>query len=247
MAASIDTTLKRLFVSGIPADQNNFQQLSDHFKQFGTISKIMISYHGKPDSALVTFASHVEANAAMNSTQLVLGNAGIQVRWGIRSKQAATSQQTSPSSSPSSSSTPSTSPNNSTKKFQCVKCTKILATKKTLQNHMLQLHGEFRCQVCGVVFESGNEYVRHYNSVHSDSKNFARRDSNGPVRNNPMANYLSEYVTETLRCENNALAKKVKKYKKIKSKMDKKLQERLMVLLEGQLNTLISIIFLQMA
>lgn len=50
-------------------------------------------------------------------------------------------------------------------------------------------------------------------------------------------NLHSEHVTEMLRRENSSLIKKVKKYKKSKSKMDKKLQERVMKLLEGQLNT----------
>lgn len=244
-AAPIDITHKRLYVSGIPTDQNNFQQLSDHFKQFGTISKIIISYHGKPDSALVTFASHNEANAAMNSQQPVFGNASIQVRWGIRSKQPATTQQTSASSSslPTSPTSPSSPPGTSKTTFQCEKCKKVLASKQTLRNHTRQMHGEFRCQVCGTVFESGNEYLRHYNSVHSDSKDFARRsvDLNGPVRNNANMNFHSEYVTETLRRENYSLMKKVKKYKKIKSKTDKKMQERLMKLLEGQKNRVIPI------
>lgn len=249
MAASIDTTHKRLYVSGIPTDQNNFQQLSEHFKQFGTISKIIISYHGKPDSALVTFASHNEANLAMNSPQAVFGNAGIQVRWGIRSKQTSTSQQTS-LSSPLSSSSSSSSPSNTSKTtFQCEKCTKILATKRTLQNHMRQMHGEFRCQVCSTVFESGNEYLRHYNSMHSDSKDFARHfgDSNGSVRNNANMNFHPEHVMETLRRENCSLIKKVKKHKKNKSKMDKKLQERLVKLLEGELNTVNSIFSVRMS
>lgn len=175
--ASIDTTHKRLYnvyISGIPADKNDFQHLSDHFKQFGTISKIIIKYHGNPDAALVTFASHNEANAAMNSQLPVLGNAGIQVRWGIRSKQSTTTQQTSASSSSSSPASPSSPPLNTSKTtFQCAKCTKILSTKQTLKNHMRQMHGEFRCQVCGAVFESGRSVEHKYFSFSYKCRRFA--------------------------------------------------------------------------
>lgn len=101
---------------------------------------------------------------------------------------------------------------------------------------MRQMHGEFRCQECSAVFESGNEFLRHYNTLHSDSKDFTRRGSIGTARNNTMLNLHSDYVTETLRRKNKELAKKVKKYKKIKSKMAKmaqEQQERLVALLEG--------------
>lgn len=101
------------------------------------------------------------------------------------------------------------------------------------RSNVVDLHTEF------LFFKSGSEYLRHYNSVHSDSKDFARRsvDSNGSVHHNATMNLHSEHVTEMLRRENSSLIKKVKKYKKSKSKMDKKLQERVMKLLEGQLNT----------
>lgn len=240
MAAPTDPTLKRLYVSGIPPDQNNIQKLSEHFEQFGTISKIIINYHGKAGAALVTFASRNDANAAISSQQPVLGNQTIQVRWGIRTKAKSSSTSQTPSSSSLSASSDSSPLNDTTKiTFQCEKCTKILSTKQTLKNHMRLFHGQFHCQVCSAQFESANDFRKHYNAVHSDSKDFVRRpdDSNELARNNANVNFNHVHLTETmtsLRRENDSLKKKLKKHKKNNAKMAKDLQKRLVKLLEGQ-------------
>lgn len=242
MAAPIDPTPKRLYLSGIPSDQNNIQKLSEHFEQFGTISKIIINYHGNPEAALVTFASHEEANAAISSQHPVLGDPDIIVRWGLRMKSSSTPTQTSSSPSMASSSASSVSPSKDTTKitFQCEKCTKVLSTKQTLKNHMRQMHGEFHCPVCTAEFDTGNEYRKHYNAEHSDSKDFTRRsgDSKEFTRNHANMNFNFDNLTETmtsLRRENDSLKKKLKKHKKSKSKTAKDLQKRLLKLLEGKL------------
>lgn len=154
MAASTDSSPKRLYLSGIPADRNSFSKLSEHFEKFGKISKIIVAYHGDPSTALVTFATHDEANAAMNSSEPVLGIPDILMRWGIRPEKEKSSS--TPQASTSSS---SSSPNTTSKIiFQCEKCTKVLSTKQTLRNHMRTVHAEFDCPECHEKFDSGNEF-----------------------------------------------------------------------------------------
>lgn len=219
--ASVDPSHKRLHLSGIPIDQNNVEILNGHFKKFGTIAKIIIAHGGDPAVALVTFANHKEAHAAMNSQQPVLGNPDIEVRWAVRKAKS-----------------PSTPPK---PPFQCQKCTKFLSTKQTLRNHMRQLHSEFDCPVCRQIFGSANEFRKHYNAQHSDSKDFMNHTSNSKndVRGNGHENYLhlSETVT-SLRGKYDSLKKKLKKHKKDKLKAVHHLQVQLVKLLEGQRKTI---------
>lgn len=234
MLASNDPPLKRLYVSGIAEDQNNIQMLSDYFKQYGVISEVIIGYHGNPDVALVSFASHEEARAAFDDDQAVLGNPDIQVRWVVKGKKSVSEPSTSSSSTSSSSSPSKPSPNLTN---QCQKCSKILASKHSLSNHMRQMHAEFNCPACHTVFESANEFRKHYNAEHSngfvprpmDSKDFFRANSNSTMNID-----LTETLT-TMRHKNASLVKKLKKYKKDKSKTAKNLQKQLVKLLEGQL------------
>lgn len=248
MSTTVDTTHKRLYVSGIPADQNNVQKLSEHFEKFGTISKIIVNYHGQPGAAVVTFASHNDANAAMNNQQPVFGNPGIQVRWGIRTPKQSSTTQSAPQStsssspspaSPASPASPSSPPSqsNANVTFQCEKCSKILSTKQTLKNHMRHFHGQFQCPECPAMFESGNEYRKHYNAVHSDSKDFTQHSNHSKEfgRQNASTYFNFQHVNETLRQENYSLKKKLKKHKKNKLKVHKELQDRLVKLLEGEL------------
>lgn len=110
---------------------------------------------------------------------------------------------------------------------------------------MRQIHGEFHCQVCCEVFESGNDFRKHYNAEHSDTKDFGRRsgDSKEFARNmNSNFEHLTETMT-SLRRENDSLKKKLKKHKKNKSKTAKDLQKRLLKLLEGELNNFKLLIF----
>lgn len=231
MATPVDASLKRLYLSGIPADQNNVQTLSNDLKKFGTISKMIIAYGDDPTAALVTFSSHKEANAAMNSQQPVLGNQDIEVRWGVKATKNPPQKSSSSPSSPSSSSPKAT--------YQCPKCTKILSSKQTLRNHMRCLHTTFDCPECHQVFESANEFRKHYNESHSDSKDSIHRTADtkesvwADAHNNANFIHLNETVT-SLRRKNASLKKKLKKYKKDKSKALHQLQNQLVKLLEGQ-------------
>lgn len=219
MATSAGSSPKRLRLTGVPADRNNIQTLSDYFKQFGTISSIIIEYHGNSDAALVTFSSHEEADAAFNSHDPVLGNQNIKVQWDIRTTK------------PSSKTEASSSSKNST--FQCPKCTKILASRRTLQNHMRQLHTQFNCPACRHIFDSANEFRKHYNAAHSDSKDFSHHTDESKEQNNVNFVRLNETVA-VLHHKNASLKKKVKKHKKDKSKAVDHLKTQLVKLLEGQ-------------
>lgn len=65
----------------IPPGLNTISHLNDHFAKFGTIVNIQVQNEGNPESALVTFASHSEANAAYRSTEAVLNNRFIKLFW----------------------------------------------------------------------------------------------------------------------------------------------------------------------
>ncbi|KAK3864797.1 hypothetical protein Pcinc_029538 [Petrolisthes cinctipes] len=65
----------------IPPGLNTIAHLNDHFSKFGTVVNIQVHHEGSPESALVTFSGHSEANAAYRSTEAVLNNRFIKVFW----------------------------------------------------------------------------------------------------------------------------------------------------------------------
>lgn len=71
-----------LCVANIPADMNTIDKLNSHFKKFGTIVNIQV----KPNisKAFIQFTQHSEAQAALSSTEAVLGNRFIRLFWSKR-------------------------------------------------------------------------------------------------------------------------------------------------------------------
>uniref|UniRef100_T1IBN0 C3H1-type domain-containing protein n=1 Tax=Rhodnius prolixus TaxID=13249 RepID=T1IBN0_RHOPR len=76
----------------VPQGANNITHLNNHFSKFGKIVNIQLMYkyfqkkkevgfEGDPESALITFSSHTEANIAYKSTEAVLNNRFIRVYW----------------------------------------------------------------------------------------------------------------------------------------------------------------------
>ncbi len=58
----------------IPPQVNNIAHMNNHFAKFGSLVNVQVQFEGDPASALVTFASTAEAEAAFNSAEAVLGN-----------------------------------------------------------------------------------------------------------------------------------------------------------------------------
>ncbi|XP_035289551.1 RNA-binding protein 27-like [Anguilla anguilla] len=71
----------KLEVCKIPRDLNNITKLNEHFSAFGTIVNIQVAFGGDPEAALIRYASTGEARRAVSSTEAVLKNRFIQVRW----------------------------------------------------------------------------------------------------------------------------------------------------------------------
>ncbi|XP_073990355.1 zinc finger protein swm isoform X3 [Rhodnius prolixus] len=65
----------------VPQGANNITHLNNHFSKFGKIVNIQVGFEGDPESALITFSSHTEANIAYKSTEAVLNNRFIRVYW----------------------------------------------------------------------------------------------------------------------------------------------------------------------
>ncbi|KAL1117905.1 hypothetical protein AAG570_004218 [Ranatra chinensis] len=65
----------------VPVGVNNITHLNNHFSKFGKILKIQVGFEGDPESALITFSNHTEANIAYKSTEAVLNNRFIRVYW----------------------------------------------------------------------------------------------------------------------------------------------------------------------
>ncbi|XP_018497370.1 zinc finger protein swm [Galendromus occidentalis] len=70
-----------LEVRKIPRAQNNIATLNEFFSKFGTVTNIQVNFQGCPESALVSFSNHGEANAAYRSPEAVLGNRFIRLFW----------------------------------------------------------------------------------------------------------------------------------------------------------------------
>ncbi|XP_066904678.1 RNA-binding protein 26 isoform X6 [Halyomorpha halys] len=65
----------------VPLGVNTITLLNNHFSKFGKIVNIQVGFEGDPESALITFSSHTEANIAYKSTEAVLNNRFIRVFW----------------------------------------------------------------------------------------------------------------------------------------------------------------------
>lgn len=52
---------------------NSIAHLNNHFAKYGTLVNVQVHFEGDPSSALVTFSSPTEAEAAVNSPEAVLG------------------------------------------------------------------------------------------------------------------------------------------------------------------------------
>lgn len=70
----------------VPIELNNIAHLNNHFAKFGKIVNIQVSFEGDPEAALITFSNHGEANLAYRSTEAVLNNRFIKVRWHFSEK-----------------------------------------------------------------------------------------------------------------------------------------------------------------
>ncbi|XP_014259670.1 RNA-binding protein 26 isoform X6 [Cimex lectularius] len=73
-----NTTLQ---LKKVPSGVNNITHLNNHFSKFGKIVNIQVGVDGDPESALITFSNHTEANIAIKSTEAVLNNRFIRVFW----------------------------------------------------------------------------------------------------------------------------------------------------------------------
>ena len=60
---------------------NNIASLNEHFGKFGHVTNIQLQFDGAPDSALVTFSTRPEAQAAFRSTEPILNNRFVKVFW----------------------------------------------------------------------------------------------------------------------------------------------------------------------
>ncbi|CAG2183784.1 unnamed protein product, partial [Oppiella nova] len=63
-----------LEVRKIPSNLNSILHLNQHFSKFGSIVNLQVCHEGDPEAALVQYASHGEALAAIRSTEAVLNN-----------------------------------------------------------------------------------------------------------------------------------------------------------------------------
>lgn len=76
-----DPTNCCLEIKKIPRGLNNISVLNNHFSKFGKIVNLQVGFNGDSEGALITFASHAEAQAAYRSTEAVLNNRFIKVFW----------------------------------------------------------------------------------------------------------------------------------------------------------------------
>ncbi|GAB1601738.1 RNA-binding protein 26-like isoform X1 [Argonauta hians] len=100
----LNTTLE---VRKIPRDLNNIAKLNEHFKKFGNLKNIQVSFENDLEAALITFANHSQANAAYRSSEPVFNNRFIKVFW---HREKATEQKAADSTAPVSSTAASTIP-----------------------------------------------------------------------------------------------------------------------------------------
>jgi len=70
-----------LAIRNVPPECNNITTLNAHFARYGTLQNIQINFEGDPSSALVTFSSNDEANAAFNTPEAVMNNRFIKMFW----------------------------------------------------------------------------------------------------------------------------------------------------------------------
>ncbi|XP_013384517.1 RNA-binding protein 26 [Lingula anatina] len=70
-----------LEVRKIPRELNNIAKINEHFSKFGTIVNLQVCYGGDPEAALVSFASHHQANSAYRSSEPVFNNRFVKVFW----------------------------------------------------------------------------------------------------------------------------------------------------------------------
>ncbi|PIO30370.1 hypothetical protein AB205_0117730 [Aquarana catesbeiana] len=71
----------KLELRRIPSELNNISRLNEHFSKFGTLVNLQVAYDGDPEAALIQFATHAEAKAAISSTEAVLNNRFIKMYW----------------------------------------------------------------------------------------------------------------------------------------------------------------------
>ncbi len=64
----------QIIVKGVPPQLNTIAHMNNHYARFGTLVNVQVHYEGDPSTALVSFANPMEANAAMKSSEAVLGN-----------------------------------------------------------------------------------------------------------------------------------------------------------------------------
>ncbi|XP_013412768.2 RNA-binding protein 26-like [Lingula anatina] len=82
-----------LEVRKIPRELNNIAKINEHFSKFGTIVNLQVCYGGDPEAALVSFASHHQANSAYRSSEPVFNNRFVKVFWHNKEQQQQQSQQ----------------------------------------------------------------------------------------------------------------------------------------------------------
>ncbi len=70
-----------LLVRGIPPNLNTIAHMNNHFARFGTLQNVQVHYEGDQSLAVVSFATPLEANAAMTSPDAVLGNRFIKMHY----------------------------------------------------------------------------------------------------------------------------------------------------------------------
>lgn len=63
-----------LLVSKLPWNQNDVEQLREHFSRFGNIISVQTHYLGNHTEALITYATPAEAEAAYRSPEPILSN-----------------------------------------------------------------------------------------------------------------------------------------------------------------------------
>ncbi|KAM5181148.1 RNA-binding protein 26 [Mantella aurantiaca] len=80
----------KLELRRVPSQMNNISRLNEHFSKFGTLVNLQVAYERDPEAALIQFATHAEAKAAISSTEAVLNNRFIKMYW----HRVGTSQQT---------------------------------------------------------------------------------------------------------------------------------------------------------
>lgn len=72
---------KVLVVQRIPTMLNNITKLNEHFAKFGAINNIQVKYNSESDQALIEYAHHTSAKAAITDKEAVLGNRFIRILW----------------------------------------------------------------------------------------------------------------------------------------------------------------------